>query len=80
MSLLPTKATLSARSIGRYALGLPGSDNRIAYELRRDGALVRNPCGRVVAMHVHMSNVRNYDMANPKDKVPPPYSAVEPQN
>jgi hypothetical protein len=74
-------------------MGLPGADNRIAFELRRDGAsgararvcvralvcltvhfIVKNPCARVVSMHVHASNVRNYDDASPKVRgvKPPP--------
>lgn len=28
-----------------------------------------NPCGRIIALHLHTSNVRSYDIANTSEKV-----------
>jgi hypothetical protein len=59
---------------GCFHMGVPGCDNRLAYELDCAGYLVRNPARQVKAYHLHQSGVRNYDSKTPR--VPPPYLAV----
>ena len=41
-------------------LGIPGCDNRIAYELKEAGYEVINPSKRVKTYHYHLSNYRSY--------------------
>jgi hypothetical protein len=46
-----------------FGLGVPGCDNRVAYELSKN-YLVRNPSFSIKTYHIHDSNVRNYDPNN----------------
>lgn len=57
---------------GEFNLGVPGCDNRIAYEINRAGYLISNPSKTVKSYHVHQSDIRNYG----GNKVPPPYMNV----
>jgi hypothetical protein len=41
-------------------LGIPGCDNRIAYELKEAGYEVINPSKTVKTYHYHLSNYRSY--------------------
>ena len=41
-------------------IGLPRSDNRIAWEAQRAGLVVSNPSHTIRAYHLHLSGVRNY--------------------
>jgi len=74
---VPNRKTLLSASIGRYAFGLPGADNRLVYELGRDDIVVRNACFRIIVHHLHTTNVRHYDAE--KDKVGPPYNVANPE-
>lgn len=56
-----------------FGLGIPGTDNAIAYILSKNGYRVLNPALTIKTYHLHESNVRNYDYTN---KVPPPYKLV----
>ncbi len=47
--------------IGDFYMGLPGCDNRIAKELLNLGYQIENPSLSIKAIHVHGSNLRNYD-------------------
>ena len=64
-----------------FCMGIPGCDNRIAYEINKAGYNSINPCSVIKSYHVHESNIRNYldDNGNRKDVVPPPYLLVNPQ-
>ena len=44
-----------------FFLGIPGCDNRIAYELNSAGYALFNPASRIQAIHYHRSNLHNYD-------------------
>ena len=64
-----------------YAMGVPGCDNAIAYELHAMGWDVTNPCQTVRAIHLHKSGYRTYGDGRGKPKaysVPPPYLKVTP--
>lgn len=43
-----------------FYMGLPGCDNRIAWEAQQAGFTVSNPSRTIRAYHLHMSGVRNY--------------------
>lgn len=60
---------------GDFYTGTPGCDNRIAYELKQAGYMVTNPSKRIKAIHLHLSDVRNYTNLEKVDK---PYLMVEP--
>lgn len=59
--------------IGKYFLGLPGCDNKFAYEAELLGFKVLNPSKDIKTYHVHNSNARNY---GEQDRLPPPYKEV----
>lgn len=44
-----------------FYLGIPGCDNRIAYELHSAGYALYNPASRIQAIHYHRSDLHNYD-------------------
>ena len=44
-----------------FFLGIPGCDNRIAYELNSAGYAMFNPASRIQAIHYHRSDLHNYD-------------------
>ena len=56
-----------------FTMGLPGCDNRLAYELDQFGYDLQNPSHTIHCIHLHESNVRRYDMTV---KVPMPYKDV----
>jgi len=43
-----------------FAMGLPGCDNRLAFEAERAGLVVSNPSRSIRANHLHRSKVRRY--------------------
>lgn len=61
---------------GNFHLGVPGCDNRIAYEFKQSGYRVTNPSNRIKSIHLHLTEIRNYDQL--KDNVPKPYLMVNP--
>jgi hypothetical protein len=54
-----------------FYLGIPGCDNRIAYELNRAGYRLFNPANRIQSIHYHQTDLHNYDHNTPK--IPKPY-------
>jgi hypothetical protein len=44
-----------------WHLGLLASDTRLAHEARTAGLCVLNPCQSIRAIHVHLTDVHNYD-------------------
>ena len=54
-------------TIGDYFMGLPGCDNRFAFELYQSGLKVLNPSFDIQIIHLHNTNLRNYSKV--KDKV-----------
>jgi hypothetical protein len=57
-----------------FYLGIPGCDNRIAYELNRAGYRLFNPAYSIQSIHYHQSDLHNYDHNTPK--IPKPYLYV----
>jgi len=43
-----------------FHLGVPGCDNRLAFEARRAGLTLSNPAKSIRAFHLHLSGVRRY--------------------
>jgi len=59
---------------GEFYLGIPGCDNRIAYEIFKAGYRIINPCQTIKTYHYHKSDLHNYDHSHRIDK---PYMPVE---
>lgn len=55
-----------------FGLGVPGCDNRIAYELSKN-YIVKNPSFTIKTYHYHTSEFRNYD---PENRLPGEYLQV----
>lgn len=60
---------------GSFTLGVPGCDNRIAYELKQAGYEVLNPSKTIHAIHVHETNMRTYDGSN---RISEPFLLIQP--
>lgn len=60
---------------GDFCMGIPGCDNRLAYEFNKAGYRVANPSYDIKAFHIH-SGKRNYG----KQKIPSPYMTVDPSH
>lgn len=45
---------------GNYNLGVPGCDNKIAFELKNSGCNVLNPSKSIHAIHLHNTQFRTY--------------------
>ena len=58
-----------------FYMGIPGCDNRIAYELNRAGYRLLNPATKVQSIHYHQSDLHNYTQETPK--IPKPYLYVD---
>jgi hypothetical protein len=63
-----------------YLMGMPGCDNRLAYEAQAAGYQVSNPSKTIQTIHVHKSNIRNYTPGALADTVPPPYHTISPHH
>lgn len=57
-----------------FFLGVPGCDNRIAWELSQAGYRLFNPATKIKTYHYHPSDLHNY---NSKMTIPKPYLFVE---
>jgi hypothetical protein len=53
-----------------FYLGIPGCDNRIAYELNRAGYRLFNPATKIQSIHYHQTDLHNYDHNTPKISKP----------
>lgn len=59
----------------KYTQGVPGCDNRFAYDAACTGRIPSNPSLTIAVAHVHSSGKRNY---SEKERITPPYLWVEP--
>ena len=59
----------------RYPFGVPGCDNRFAYECAMSGRRVRNPALDIIVRHLHGSGRRRW---TDRDRLMPPYLFVKP--
>jgi hypothetical protein len=64
---------LPSEEVGNFPLGIPGCDNRFAYEVSSEGFQVINPAKDIKTYHVHNSNVRNYTEGH---RIDPPYKDI----
>ncbi len=62
-----------------FNIGVPGCDNRLAYEANKAGYKVRNPSLDIKTYHLHISNLRNYDAKHRTNSIPGPYLTVTPE-
>ena len=62
--------------IGDYFLGIPGCDNKIAYELMNHGYSILNPSKSIHAIHLHNTEFRTYNAKT--ERVPEPYHFIFP--
>ena len=60
--------------MGDFKFGLPGCDNRIAYELKESGYKVTNPSKRIKTVHLHLSEVKSYNKKT--TPIPKPYLMI----
>lgn len=67
--IIPPVPTVLIRKCN-FALGSWGIENRIIYEMKREGITVRNPCLLIHTWHNHKSGVKNewMPMVNDKNK------------
>jgi hypothetical protein len=60
-----------------FTLGIPGCDNRIAYEFSSKGYDVINNCLTIKTYHIHNSNYRSYKI-NKVSRISQPYKLLPP--
>lgn len=64
-----------------FNLGVPGCDNRIAWELNRAGYILKNPATKIKSYHYHPSDLHTYHDENRENikflYVPKPYLFVD---
>lgn len=56
-----------------FYMGIPGCDNRIAYEIQRAGYFLRNPALSIRTIHYHLSDLHTY---SDKKRIAKPYLPV----
>lgn len=61
--------------LGKFWLGLNGSDNVLAWELHMAGYNVINPAKSIQTIHIHNSNIRR-SSADFTKRLPPPYKIL----
>lgn len=59
-----------------FFFGIPGCDNRIAYELWKSGYEVSNPCKTISTYHLHTSGLHTYKRG--QDRIDAPYLLLAP--
>ena len=57
-----------------FEFGIPGCDNRFAYELNKVGYTLINPAKTIKSRHLHLTNIRMYSDTSPR--IPEPYLYV----
>jgi hypothetical protein len=61
-----------------YSLGIPGCDNKIAYDAHISGYSVKNPSMTIKTHHKHTTNSREGTSGSVKYRLDPPYKLVLP--
>ena len=61
-----------------FEMGKRGCDNRLAFLAKEAGLNVTNPSKSVKTIHIHNSNIRNYNKRNKADLVRGPYHTITP--
>ncbi len=65
---------------GDFPLGVPRCDNRLLFELRTAGYVVRNPAFALKPHHIHAGQRQEYATNHLEDFVAPPYEYLWPHN
>lgn len=73
--ILPCKPNSKLIARTGFNFGVPGCDNKLAFELASDGYIVTNPAYLIKTFHLHASQVRSYTI---KDRLLGPYLGVPP--
>jgi hypothetical protein len=73
----PRSPLLAGAAAADYFFGVPGCDNRFAWELQESGYAVSNPSRSVRTYHVHGSRQRTVTN-HARHRVPPPYLFIRP--
>ena len=60
-----------------FRQGLWGTDNRLAYELKKAGYIIKNPSLTIKTIHLHAIDKRNHKRTE-ENTIPPPYLTLEP--
>ena len=63
------------RCEAEFCIGVPGCDNRLAYEIQKAGYVVTNPSWSVKCFHLHKGSDRNW---HGMEQVPGPYLLLDP--
>ena len=61
--------------LGNFQIGVPGCDNRIAWEINNARYRLSNPSDKIQCIHKHAEQARNYNIKKP---IPQPYLWVMP--
>jgi len=61
---------------GDFHLGIRRCDGRIAYEIRRAGYRLQNPCYTLKAFHLHVTDYRTYEQTDRMLMIPSPFRSV----
>ena len=65
--------------LANFHLGVPGCDNRVAYEIGKAYQL-KNPCYTIQCIHKHEEETRNYNIPEGYgQRIPMPYRFVDPE-
>lgn len=74
------KGEINQNIYSDFCLGIPGCDNRIAFEIERAGYRLYSPSREIIVFHHHISNIRHYVMWEThgvqeylKQRIPPPH-------
>ena len=67
-------------NIGDFFMGQAGCDNRLLYELKQAGIVLKNPSYSIKSVHVHMSQYRIYHNNPNYEFVEPPYDYILPNS
>ncbi len=70
------KGGFKQHELCNFTMGLLGCDNKIAYYLNKQYKII-NPSLDIVTLHLHLTNIRNYDMSTRLNK---PYHLLPPEN
>lgn len=63
-----------------FNIGVPGCDNRLAHEINKAGYKIKNPSFQIKTYHLHLTNLRNYNVKTRREAIPGPYFTVYPEN
>lgn len=59
-----------------FYIGIPGCDNKIAYDAEQSGYRIKNPSLSIMCKHNHKTNIRPGSSCDLSQRLPPPYRLV----